>query len=75
MQVVYLFKQNLWTNSILLVSEQQKNNNIYQLCVLIQSDSTINLTHLQKSNVLKGHTLRKQFINPLPVNVENMASS
>lgn len=54
---VYLFKQNLWTNSILLVSEQQKNNNIYQLYISIQSDSTINLTYLQRSSILQGHTL------------------
>lgn len=55
---VYLFKQNLWTNSILLVSQQRKNNNIYQLYILTESDSTINLTYLQKSHVLQeGYTL------------------
>ena len=53
---VYLFQQNLWTNSILLVGEQQTNNNIYQLYILIQSDSTINLTHLRKSTFYKKDT-------------------
>jgi len=65
---VYLFKQNLWTNSILLVGEQRKNNNIYQLYILIQSDSTINLTHLQRSTFYKKKKKKKKKDTPWEIN-------